>query len=153
MTQKLLLKTILFILILCFLVIGCKRRDKEAALVNAGSKEETLTIINQGADVNGKSRSHFGWTPLISAIYHDDMQKVDILLDHGADVNLWDDQHETPIYLAVAFEASTNLMYELVKRGADPRIKDSYGNDAFSMAETKSNTAEIVEILKLASKK
>lgn len=152
MRSKLPLKKIILISVFCFFVVSCKRRDKEAALVNADSKEEVLTLLKQGADVNGKSRSHFGWTPLISAVYHDEKEKVDILLDHGADVNLWDDQHRTPIYLAVAFEASTNLMFDLAKHGADPRIKDCYGVDAFSMAESKSNAAEIIEVLNLAPK-
>src|SRR5712675_1585176 len=73
--------------------------DKGKLLVNASvlSTNEVLRLLNQGADVNMRSISTFGWTPLISAIYHRKEEVVDLLMARGADVNLGDAMNQTPI--------------------------------------------------------
>lgn len=51
-----------------------------------------------GADVN--ARQHGGWTPLMQAAAHGDLEIVDVLLGAGADPSLTSDEGKTPAALA-----------------------------------------------------
>jgi ankyrin repeat protein len=140
-----------------FLVIGCGRiqQDEGRALVNASglSKDEVLNALSKSADVNKRSRTMFGWTPLISAIYSHKEEVVDLLISRGADVNLGDDKNQTPLVWAIeAWGDNTNLIQKLVQNGADPKIKNRYGSDAFTVAHSQTNSAEIVAILETIKK-
>jgi ankyrin repeat protein len=131
------------------LFAGCQR-DNGREIVNAAgiSQAEVLTLINQGADVNASSRSRFGWTPLISAIYSQKEDVVGLLIAHGADVNKGDSKNETPLLWAITvWNENTNVIRKLVEFGADPRIKSTLGTDAFLAAESQPNAAQILNIL------
>ena len=90
--------------------IGVDVRDSEGqtplhvAACNA-LPEIAQTIIEQGADVNAQDKN--GWTPLhqtIDAFPVSNDQKLDImrlLLDHGADREARNSDHNTPLRLAV----------------------------------------------------
>jgi ankyrin repeat protein len=89
------------------------RNDPGRELVNAckSSKDETLKILNKGVDIDARSDSTFGWTPLITAIYHHKEDIVDLLLARGADVNKGDVMEKTPIVWAIeAWGNNTNLV-------------------------------------------
>ncbi len=85
--------------------VSCRRfeQNQSKQLVNASglSTAEVLTLLNKGANINGRSNRMFGWTPLISAIYQNEGDIVDLLLAHGADVNLGDSENRTPLYWAI----------------------------------------------------
>src|SRR5438046_2305951 len=77
--------------------------DRHRALVNAsgGSLDEVVAALHKGADINGRSRTIFGWTPLISAIYHRKADVAQFLLASGANPNLGDSHGETALCWAV----------------------------------------------------
>ena len=133
----------------CF---GCKRAqyDKGRDLVNAAgmSKQDVIDLLRKGAKVNENSSSTFGWTPLISAIYHRKEDIAEFLIESGADVNKADSDGKTPLLWAVSsWGDNTNLIRLLVIRGADPRIKNRLGSDAFDEANSRTNAPEIISIL------
>lgn len=135
--------------------IGCGplQPDPAQRLVNAAgrSKEEVVELLRKGADVDARSRRTFGWTPLISAIYHRRADIVGLLIEAGADVNLRDGgEGTTPISWAVTI-GDTNLIQSLILAGADPRLTNRLGGDAYSCARTKENVAAIWRTLDSAS--
>src|SRR5688572_8988270 len=103
------------------LLCGCghPKFDRGRELVNAAglSKDELLRVLSKGSDVNERSSSMFGWTPLISAIYHRKEEAVYVLLAHGADVNLCDSlEHQTPLIWAIkTWSDNTNLISTLMR--------------------------------------
>ena len=137
---------------LSIVIQGCHWRDRDPGreLVNAAgiSVQETAKVLHSGADVNKRSTRLFGWTPLISAIYHRKSDVVDLLLASGADVNLGDSNGRTPLDWAITMSGeNTNLLRRLIQSGADPRLKSGMGTDAFRLAATSPNSEEIVAIL------
>jgi len=143
--------TLLCLVVSTFMYLCCScNRDQGRELVNAAglSTNEVIRVLRSGADVNRRSRSIFGWTPLISAIRHHKEEVVDVLLAHGADVNLGDGINQTPLVSAIEiWPENTNLIWKLMQHGADPKVRNCYGCDAFEMARTESNSAEILEII------
>jgi uncharacterized protein len=66
--------------------------------VREGSMDTVKTLVEAGADVNG--RSEFGWTALLVAT-HNRYYKIGVyLLDHGADPNIANEGGWTPLYIA-----------------------------------------------------
>lgn len=48
----------------------------------------------------GKSKSNLGWTPLHLASYFGHKEAVELLLDHGADIDAVNDFGDTPLHKA-----------------------------------------------------
>ena len=142
-------------LVLALSLVGCGPPPPDPAkeLVNAagGSKENLLRVLAKGADVNARSWRTFGWTPLISAIYHRREDNLRVLIGAGADVNLGDRDGRTPVSWA-AIVGDTNVIRILLRAGANPRITDRSGYDAYNYARTD-NAAAIREFLKTGSKR
>jgi ankyrin repeat protein len=124
--------------------------DRGRELVNAAglSTNAVLSALGKGADVNQPSTSTFGWTPLMSAIYHHQEEVVELLVARGADVNLkGSSERETPLIWAVdQWGENTNLVFLLLKNGADPNIKDRFGSSAYDRARMRSNSDELLAL-------
>ena len=146
-----------FLFVIGFLgIIGCDKLqpDKGKSIVNAAglSIQEVMKCLQTGVSINQKSRKYFGWTPLISAIYHRKTNVIEFLLANGADVNLGDDNNQTPICWTIeVWEVNTNLVKQLVQSGADPNIADRFGKDAFDYAKSKKNWEILQDILSFGS--
>lgn len=50
--------------------------------------------------ISGKSKSNLGWTPLHLASYFGHKEAVELLLDHGADINAVNDFGDTALHKA-----------------------------------------------------
>ena len=112
-----------------------------AAVVN--NIEVARTLINSGADVNGKSEA--GDTALMSAAQHADGEILALLLENGADVNAVTKYHGTAVFRAtVARDAET--VRKLLQHGATADIRDGSGYTAVEWAQ-KQGYGEIVELL------
>ena len=128
----------------CWLLYRCRlvavtQRMKGESLVRASghSVAAVQQVLNKGADVNARSGSTFGWTPLISAIYHHQVEVVELLVARGAQVNLADDKGQTPLVWAIkVWGENTNVVHYLVQHGADPTLRDKYGGTAFDAAQS-----------------
>lgn len=67
-----------------------------------------------------------GWTPLMTAVAVSDYPSVRVLLDHGANLDIVDDEGFTALHLAASF-AVADMTLLLLEHGADMNIVDSRG--------------------------
>jgi len=100
-------------------------------------------LIDHGADVDARSvhrdyQRHVtaegrpknmdsgGFTPLLYAARENCMDCVDVLLAHGADIDLADPDGVSPLHLAI-MNANWDLAGQLIEAGADVNQWDMYG--------------------------
>jgi ankyrin repeat protein len=83
-------------------------------------------LINKGANVN--ARNKYGLSVLCYAMDEDPkcVSLVKRLIEHGADVKMWEGDYEAPIHSAVS-NNNPEAMKLLVKHGANPNINSDYG--------------------------
>ena len=76
-----------------------------------------------------------GFTPLIIAVYNNQPEVVDILLQNGADPNAQDLSGNTAL-MGTSFKGYKELAVKLVEAGADVNIRNSQGAPALTFAAT-----------------
>ena len=74
-------------------------------------------LLQAGADIEAVREGWEGWTPLLTAAAKGKLGLVRLLADHGADVNVQDNQDNRPLDLAVQF-GYLEVVQTLVIRGA-----------------------------------
>jgi ankyrin repeat protein len=99
-------------------------------------------LLKRGADPNRSGPG--GTTALTWAI--PDLEKVQLLLARGANVNARSENERTPLLVAAAFPGTVNLLKLLLDRGADLRAQDRGGATALSLA-VRSADVEVVRFL------
>ena len=82
-------------------------------------------LLEHRADPNLKPRAGLYQAPIFDAMYYG-MNRVDLLLAHGADINILDRFGCTPLMSACSV-ADYDIAYELLLRGADYSIRDENG--------------------------
>src|SRR5262249_37069766 len=109
----------------------------------SGDSAAIRRMVRQGADPNAPYGA-LHWTPLMHAIYKNQIASVEALLDSGADVNRTGDyeseprtkQREvTPLMMASCYGYAP-IVQALLHRGADPSRLDGDGNRALDYALT-----------------
>jgi hypothetical protein len=104
-------------------------------------------LIDNGANVNVALPKAVlpnlrGMTPLMLTTVADDERSFYYLLDHGANVNARSATGYTALmYLELAETDHPALTKALLDHGANPHVKDKNGDDAYTMASKKGNTA------------
>ena len=78
--------------------------------------------IKHGAFINWRDQDE-GWTLLIAAIYFEDEDTAEFLIDCGANLNLTDYMGRTPLMWA-AIRGNEDLAEKLVEAGADIDARD-----------------------------
>lgn len=113
-------------------------------------REMAELLLAHGADANAKNK--FGETVLYDAIqgiaiYGGSVKIVELLLNHGVDVNglVHDDKKLTPLLWAVQCREK-EIVKLLLKRGADRNAVDSNGMTAFKSASSMFDM-EIAQLL------
>ncbi len=76
----------------------------------------------------------------------DNPKKVNLLLDAGANINITDNDHRTPLMLAILV-GKKEIAKSLIEHSADLNIKDKFGFDALDMAEHR-GWGDIVRLIK-----
>ena len=103
-------------------------------------------LLEHGASVHAKD--DFGHTPLQDACESGNLEIVQTLIQHNADVDAIsenvDGKHFTPLMIAAGYGFS-EIAKELLKYGADVNFSNSYGNSLH--LTTKYGHSEIVKIL------
>jgi ankyrin repeat protein len=107
-----------------------------------GSVEAMRSLIAAGADV--KARNAFEATALLWCTY--DLNKVRLLVEHGADVNAASKQARTPVMVAAAYDGSEETVKYLLANRADPKAKDFRGDTALHLAAFANDLA-VVKLL------
>src|SRR5215831_3490856 len=88
-------------------------------------------LLERGANANAANSA--GATPLMWAI--PDFAKVELLIEHGADVNARSDNlQRTPLLVAASYPGSVEVLKLLIRRGADIHAKDRTGTHALGRA-------------------
>jgi uncharacterized protein len=80
-----------------------------------------------------------GYTPLILAVYNQNQDVVEFLLEKGADPNAKDAAGNTAL-MGVAFKGYTDLAEKLIRAGADVNLRNNNGAPALTFAATFGHT-------------
>ena len=116
-------------------------------------------LIKKGGEVNKTNND--GVTPLHQAILKANVKSVKVLIDSGSNVNFIEgvgirpgsnQNKHTCLMLAIRDYHKSKLAFKqiielLLKKGADPEIKDYDGHSAMEYARDK-NEPEIIDLLK-----
>lgn len=106
-----------------------------------GRKELVRLLLNQGADVNASNPA--GGTPLHDAALGGDPEVIQLLLDHGARIDAQDkESRATPLMVAASLGRS-NAVGLLLRRGANPNLRDRFGRTALDRARQIDDRATI----------
>ena len=81
-----------------------------------GDASSMKRLLAAGADPN--ARNNAGATALMWAVY--DLEKTQLLVDHGADVNAKSDNSRTPLMIAATRHGSAPVLQLLLDHGANP---------------------------------
>jgi hypothetical protein len=143
---------ILILVSTVFIVILLHSREIQENSLFENSESDNMErvkfLIAHGANLNEVNKNVFGFTPLIVAIYHENIGVANYLIDSGANVNLADKWGVTPLMHAVLLgDREIALVEHLIDRGAIITTKDNNGDTVFSYA--KPNT-KMLSVLKNA---
>jgi ankyrin repeat protein len=91
-------------------------------------------LIEHGADVHARSKG--GFTPLLLAARHGDLESARLLLEAGADVNEATPEDGSALVVASG-SGHEALAIFLLEKGADPNAADRFGTTALHYAMLK----------------
>lgn len=131
------------------LLIGAARADDALneqlnAVAEAGDKAKVESLLAAGADANFKDTS-LGFTPLGLAVGYGYKDVVDVLLSHGADINVIVFQDYTPLDYAIV-RGYKDVVVVILAHGADPNAKNNDGLTPLMMAVEKGDK-DMAEVL------
>lgn len=103
---------------------------------HARHREFMETLLNHGADPDLPDRK--GHPPIAHAIIHNNLEALDILLAHRAQINVPLHSHDSFLHLALSFlHPSLEIIRALLLGGANPFHRGSDGQTAFHHALRK----------------
>lgn len=108
-----------------------------------GNKEVALFLAKHVQDINGTSKMG---TPLMAAVFKNDISVVEALLTMKADVNIPDGNGTTAIHYAI-MNRNEAVIKLLVEAHADVDFKDKRGNSALDYGNMTQNS-NIIDLLK-----
>ena len=125
-----------------------------ALLCTVYNREEECAemLLTAGAAINvyGPRRITLSYcgTPLCAAVSRFVPKTAQLLIDHGADVNMAGEDGVTPLMAAAAVQFGQRMTAMLLKAGADPNTQDSNGKTAFYYAVCCGNLHMAKKLLK-----
>jgi len=147
------MKKALVLFLFCFTIISFVFPRDIFYITVYGTPEELKTAIAAGADVNARTRTEGGWTPLHLIIVMNNSPKVitvmTMLIEAGADVNARDEDGDTPLHLAAADNTNPDVVTALLEAGADLEAREV--NDwtpLHAAASNNKNPAVITALVK-----
>ncbi len=103
-------------------------------------------LVDKGANVN--ARNKYGLSVLCYAMNedHKSIQLVKRLIEHGADVKMWEGDYAAPIHSAVS-NNNPEAVKLLIKHGANPNINSDYGTPLQKQLLNRENPNENISKL------
>jgi len=122
--------------------------------IYGGNLEIIKILIDHGAHVNQRV-DNSGRTPLQTAVERACEESIKLLITEGADVNLSNDQGETPLHVLVRIwphdswkeDFRTRAISILLDAGADIEAKTRDGKTPLELATQSKNSADAVKAL------
>jgi ankyrin repeat protein len=131
--------------------------DGQSLLFSALSHTNILeALLDAGAKVDPVSTDDYQWTPLCVAANKNIAPAVEILLQHGANPNVCNQNGSTPLHWAAYHLADSKVFELLLANKADPNVRDTEGNTplnrikrilADGSTKGKNLAAEIADLL------
>ena len=107
-------------------------KNKQECLRDAaryGSIDDVKKYLNDGTvDVNGKDS--YGWTALHKACHEGHRDIAELLLDHGADIEVRSSTNSTPLMMASHNDRAASTTRLLLHRGCAINADNGYGHTA-----------------------
>lgn len=100
-----------------------------------GNKEVAIFLAKHVRDLNGTSKMG---TPLMAAVFKDEISIVEALLKMEADPNIADDNGTTALHYAI-MSRNEAIVELLVAANADVNFKDKRGNSAMDYGKMTQN--------------
>ncbi|KAI0289225.1 hypothetical protein BC826DRAFT_634504 [Russula brevipes] len=121
---------------------SCGSISHDAA--SEGNTEVMELLLRHKANVHIRGTYGDKWT-LLHWVFGSNAKLVQILLDHGADINALDAHHKTPLYRAVE-NGRLDLVRVLLGHGADVHIRGGGNQTPFQVAQSREHM-EIAQLL------
>jgi ankyrin repeat protein len=96
--------------------------------------------------VNLSQRNFMNDTPLHTVCSWGELEPVEVLLNHGADVQAVGD-HGSSVLINAVVGRNPESIKLLIKKGADPHLKNDWGTDAIEYARNVSAPQEVLRAL------
>ena len=133
-----------------------KSAETLIAAVREGRIDDARRLLETGTSANVRPSGKRGWTALMHAVRSKNKGMVELLIEHGADVNAKDyinfeNNDGWHALMIAALNADKDMVELLIKYGADINAK-AFEKTAFDLAEMK-NYREIKQLLAAQKKK
>ena len=111
-------------------------------LINAvidNNMQEVIRLLQSGMEVNKKDDN--GWTALHFAAQNNCYEQAKVLIEYGAEIDSQDSIGNAPLFKALFSYAGndTGLIKLLLEKGANPDLKNYYGNSPKDLAQKVTN--------------
>lgn len=132
----------------CFNVIMCICKCNNIS--NETDLLDCLKLLGDFDTIDINARDRSGYSALMYACSNGRLKIVEYLVDHGADIELKDNQNgETALFIAVRFE-HVNIVKYLLSHGADRDVVDKNYETVHRIALSK-NMVDILDLLNMNS--
>ncbi|HEY3444247.1 MAG TPA: ankyrin repeat domain-containing protein [Paludibaculum sp.] len=131
-TTVVLLFAVFFLAVLLGACGGGRMTSRLIGAARSGDVAAVQTLLRGGADANETGGVN-GWTALQHAIHKNQTGTVAALLDGGADPNARGGGRMTPLMMAAGY-GQEEIVRILLRKGADPRLRDPQGEAAVDLA-------------------
>lgn len=114
------------------------------AAVNQGDKEAVKKLLAEGADIDATDER--GRTSALIAVYTDQLELFTLLAEHGANINIRDNNQDNPLLYSGA-EGKLDFVKAAIAAGADTTITNRFGGTALIPAADRGHVAVVRELL------
>ncbi|MFP2906254.1 ankyrin repeat domain-containing protein [Pyxidicoccus sp. 3LFB2] len=121
-----------------YLAILRKAQDGNATVIDSIRR-----LLSEGVSLDFKTIN--GHTPLAVAVTHNNVEVVQLLLEHGADIHSTGG-YDTPLHRAAEFGADRVVRF-LLEKGLDPRGRTPGGMSVLSAARSSRHSKNVVPML------